>query len=279
MTTTTRAALGIGKPRRIRSDAKLTRLSAAQRERLRAWLDDENRTYAEVVVRLREECGLSVGKSALSVYYRRHVLPEQEDVDTQAARFLAALPEGELSPAILHRAKALAFSALCRPQPLIRLATRLRDVVYRSEKRRLARARLALAERRAVLRANLAARKLHQLRSSNSELRSPIAPSPSQKTPQNPPRFPGYPGLTRPSKPTLAPLATTCPQDPKPLPQAPILLPQFILSVSSASTPSLPPKIPTKLPSISGLSQHQPAHPPSHSPISDLRSWIAAQRS
>lgn len=226
--------MGIGKPRRIRSDAKLARLSAPQRERLRVWLEDENRTYAEVVVRLREECGLSVGKSALSVYYRRHVLPEQEDVDTQAARFLAALPEGELSPAILHRAKALAFSALCRPQPLIRLATRLRDVVYRSEKRRLARARLALAERRAVLRANLAARKLHQPRSSNSELRSPI-PSPSQKTPQNPPRFPGYPGLTRPSKPTLAPLATTCPQDPKPLPQAPILLPQFILSVSSAS--------------------------------------------
>ncbi len=75
-------------PRKIRGDAKLERLRPEQKKQLLVWLAVEERTYADVAERVRAEFGVSVGKSALSCYWQRHVRPIREREEA-AARILA----------------------------------------------------------------------------------------------------------------------------------------------------------------------------------------------
>lgn len=215
----------IRRRRKIRADAKLERLSPGQRVRLRIWLEDENRTYADVVQRIRAEFGLSVGKSAVGLYYRRHVLPDQADDLAHASTVLAALSAGAADLATLYQAKALAWSALARPQPEVRLATKLLHGVWRVEKRELARQRLALNARRIALRSQ-------GLATRESRPPVPAAPAPSREISQNLPRFPGYSRIIQ-----------------LPAPASPALLP----------TP-LPPRTPT--PATNLASQEIAHHPP-----------------
>ncbi|MES2693651.1 MAG: hypothetical protein V4773_09270, partial [Verrucomicrobiota bacterium] len=71
--------------RKVRGDAKLEWLKAEQRKRLLGWLDEENRTYAEVVGLVRDEFGVRVGKSAVGCFWRRHVLPRRYREDAEGA--------------------------------------------------------------------------------------------------------------------------------------------------------------------------------------------------
>lgn len=233
-----------GIPRKIRADARLERLSLPQRAQLRLWLEHDNLTYAAVVVRVRAEFGLTVGKSALGIYYQRHIRAHPEDATAAAAAaFLAALPQGELHPATLLRAHALAFSALCRPQPLIATACRLLDVVHRSEKQKLARQRRALAHQRAALRL---ARAPHPPRAPHL----PSAPSPTISATPPPQPAPS------PKIPTLSSLAFRAIQPPSSLP-APAPVDRPLAPPASSLPPiqippprhplvSLPPPPPTR---------------------------------
>lgn len=199
-TSVTTSALGIRLTRKVRSDAKLERLSAGQRERLRVWLEDENRTYADVVARVRAEFGLCVGKSAVGVYYQRHIAAEPYgyDPDVEAAAVLAAQPLERFSKTMLHRAKALAFALLARPDPQINAATRLLKVVHRVEWQAIRRQRLALQVRRAALRAEFAVSQTDHQHLTASAI-TPATPAPSRKSSQNSPPFPTYSSLVQPS--------------------------------------------------------------------------------
>lgn len=146
--------------RKVRGDSKLDGLSAEQQATLRFWLEDENRTYAQVVALVRTQFGVSVGKSAVGVYYQRHILAEQRDEELEAAAVLAALPVEKFTPAKINRAWYLAWSLLVRPTPLIAAADRLLKVVYRVGQRDIARQRLALKAQRLALRQKFPARPL-----------------------------------------------------------------------------------------------------------------------
>lgn len=177
--------LGSGARRKIRGDSKLDCLPAEQQALLRTWLAEENLTYAQVVDCVRTQFGVIVGKSAVGVYYQRHISPcDRDDLD-EAPAILAKLDQNPLHPAALHRARILAWSALARPTPAITTATKLLKRVRYAERLQIAHQRLHLAERRLALReAQLAAR-------SALAATSEAHPS-SENSPQSPPLFPGY---------------------------------------------------------------------------------------
>jgi hypothetical protein len=141
-----------GPGRKIRSDAKLEQLGPEQQERLRFWLEEENRSYAEIADRLRAEFGVSVGKSAVALYWRRHLLPELHDEEAETAAAIAALPVADLDTATLNRARSLAWTELTSPFPQPETAARMLDLVHRADRLTLARQRMALEERRVALR-------------------------------------------------------------------------------------------------------------------------------
>lgn len=205
-TATVSPGLSLRPPRKIRADAKLEHLSAPQRVRLRTWLADENRTYAAIVALIRTEFGLTVGKSAVGVYYQRHILTDQRDEELEAATALSRLPLANVSVAHLHRAKALAWLLLVRPVPQIDAAIRLLNVIRRVEGRELRRQRLALQAERAALREAVTARR-------STPAATPAAPASSREISPNPLRFPGYSRQRQPS--TTAPL-TSSPTPPPP---------------------------------------------------------------
>lgn len=182
MTTTN---LGRGMRRKVRGDSKLDRLSAEQQARLRIWLEEENRTYSQVVDLVRTQFGVSVGKSAVGVYYQRHIAPKDHDDLDEAPAILAKLEKNPFHAATLNRARMLAWSALVRPTPDVNTATKLLKSVHRAKQQKLARARFALEQRRIALRqAELAAR---APRPATPEIHAPV-----QKSSQNPPLFPAY---------------------------------------------------------------------------------------
>lgn len=242
--------------RKTRSDAKLEQLSAPQREKLRFWLEEENRSYADVVERVRAEFGLSVGKSAVALYWQRHLLPQRHQDAAEAAAALAALPIAAFDAATVNQARALAWSALIRPQPDVPTAATLLEMVRNAERHALALQRLALEERRVALREAQAGQPSRPPRAASAEKpgRSPVprqpcspaastgqpnsrvasngkspeltpkAPEPNPSEPpatlfatSRPPRFPGYSDLLQP--PVEAPINHAPPGEPhEPLP-------------------------------------------------------------
>lgn len=236
--------------RKLRGDATLARLNAAQRDCVHAWLYHENRTYVAVVQLIRAEFGLSTSKSALGAYYQRHILPGySDDEDAEITTTLASLKAGHASPAILRRAKALAYFALARPAPQIHLAEKLLDALHRIQKQAIARRRLSLAQRRAAGReAELSARSIIP----------PISeiPFPSHLASQNPPpgspRFPAYLALSRCSPRPFAQVMSHSPVLPVPTSKHLRARPAFILSCSTSPLQKSPPP-PPRFPAYSRL--------------------------
>lgn len=175
--------------RKVRGDAKLERLSVEQQEQLLVWLDDENRTYLEVVRLVQATFGLSVGKSAVADYWRRHVMPQRCREEADIAAELAALSEGKFVEAMLNLARRQAWSALAQPTPDVRKAAAMMSLVHRAERADLARRRMALAERRAAVTKKSAApvHAEHEQSPSSDEAGTVVHPH----LPQNPPLFPG----------------------------------------------------------------------------------------
>lgn len=206
-TSTTLAAPPLRPRRRLRADARLARLTPAQRERLHTWLDRENRPYVAVVQLLLSEFGVVTSKSALGVYYRRFILPEHSEEDPELAACLAALQAGHRDPYTLYRAQVHAYQALARPDPQIRTAEKLLHYLHRARKQDLTRQRLALKRERAALRQQELAAQSHRspgdggcplpASTSSSPLALPHLAAPSvkadapspQKNPSRPPDF------------------------------------------------------------------------------------------
>ncbi|MES2694138.1 MAG: hypothetical protein V4773_11745 [Verrucomicrobiota bacterium] len=137
--------------RKVRGDAKLEWLKVEQKKRLLMWLDEENRTYAEVVALVRDEFGVSVGKSAVGGFWRRHVLPRRYREEVEGAEGLMELPEGKFGEATLKLARMHALAALSQPEPEVRTAERLLAIVYRAERMALEREKLEWAQQRAAM--------------------------------------------------------------------------------------------------------------------------------
>lgn len=184
-----RQSSALGSRRKVRSDAKLERLSAEQRERVSCWLQEEGGTYLRVAERIRANFGVSVSKSAVGVFWQRHVRPPQEEDEVRVALALAASLSTAGSPATLRRAKYLAWSLLARSAPEIHAATRLLGALRRFERRALACRRRVLAERRAAF-----------FRRTVAPVAAHSAPS---KSPPRSPLFPAYPALPSPPPPAF----------------------------------------------------------------------------
>ncbi|MES2697518.1 MAG: hypothetical protein V4773_28895 [Verrucomicrobiota bacterium] len=147
--------------RKVRGDAKLEWLKVEQKKRLLVWLEEENRTYAEVVGLVKAEFGVSVGKSAVGCFWRRHVLPRRYRDEAEGAEGIAGLememPEGKFADATVKLARMHALAALSQPEPEVRKAERLLAIVWKAERMALARETLALAQQRTALREQAAA--------------------------------------------------------------------------------------------------------------------------
>lgn len=253
----TTAASSNHAPRKIRSDAKLERLTDDQRASVRRWLEDEFYSYRDAAVKISREFGVSVSKSALCAYYLRHLLTERHRDRTEDAAELAALPASTFDAATINHAKALAFDALVNPAPQLDLAARLLDLVRRAEKQEIARERLALEKERVALRREeLLARPPRQPRATNPELcaatpnrppRSSVSPSPEPSAPPAPEPAFNPPGLT--------PLATATAS-------MPALPPPSCVSLASPLPLLSPATHDSSLPSSSFVQAHS-APPPS----------------
>lgn len=149
--------------RKVRSDAKLERLSAAQHEQLICWLDEENCSYTEAVTRVHQEFGLTVGRTAMVAYYQRHVAPLHHPLDVATAAAFSELPEGLFEEATIKMARRLAWSAISQPTPQIQTASAMLALVHQADRQAIAEQRLKLDTRRVVVREKEAAfRSRHQ---------------------------------------------------------------------------------------------------------------------
>lgn len=172
--------------RKVRSDAKLERLSPAQKQRLLVWLDEENLSYLAVAALVRAEFGLVVGKSAVAGYWHRHVLPRRLLAESAAPQAIPALPEAGFTAASLKLARMQAFCSLNQPEPDVGAAVRLLTVVNDAERVALARQRQALAERRATA---------ALLPPAVAPVASPAGETGRGERPAQPPLYPGYAAL------------------------------------------------------------------------------------
>lgn len=136
--------------RKVRGDAKLERITPQQHERLRDWLDRENRTYAEVVELIRAEFSLSVGKTAVACYWQRHVQPHRYDQVAVDAAEVTELPDTKFAEASLKLVRMHAYNALASSEPDLRTAARLLETVRSADRLTLAHERFAFAQRRAA---------------------------------------------------------------------------------------------------------------------------------
>lgn len=272
--------------RKIRADSKLAQLDDTQRARLRFWLEDEHYSYREAAERVHKEFGLRVGKSAISIFWRRHILPDHFDDELDAALAFAALPPADFDTVSLRRAKALAWSELSSPFPRIDTVAQLLDVARRIEQQAITIKRLSLEERRVVVREKLAAHA--QPRHSPTGVGGPprrsraLAPADTSPTPQpprlapppplnpepaitharaeemhqNPPLFPASSGLVPPAPAPLSPLAA------EPLPSPPSHHPAAAPLPPSPTTDSSLRPAPPAHPASPEIPQNPPLYPP-----------------
>lgn len=233
----------IDPPKKIRGDSMLASLPLEQQERLCQWLGDQNCTYSETVVRLLDTFGVRTSKSAVAMYYQRHLVPFLYDQETDVAAELAALPVGEFDAATLRRAKSLAYSALARPDPNIETASRLLDLVHRVQKQEIAQKRLALEERRVALRESLAAHPPAKPRAAHRRAHAPRPssppPTPRDPTPASPEPSPS-PASTSPAPLPSSPTPASPPSPPPSSSQNSAPNPPLFPTSSSLNPPSAP---------------------------------------
>lgn len=224
--------------RKVRSDAKLEQLDDAQHEQMLIWLDHENCSYTEVAARVRQEFGLSVGRTAIAGYYRRHVLPLHHDDEAETALVLADLPDGPFDAATVKLARRLAWSAISLPTPDIKKASAMLELVRKAERQSIAERRLELEARRMVVREKEAAYRARR-RPRNTEADDPIvAPTPSEAIPTEPAT-----SITAPEETPFAAVSTSSPDTPhaeapsqKTSQNAPTYSPYFGLIPAPAAT-------------------------------------------
>ncbi|MBI5693655.1 MAG: hypothetical protein HZC55_26560 [Verrucomicrobia bacterium] len=137
--------------RKPRGDSKLDALSPAQQERLAEWLTIENLTYAEALVRVREEFGVSTSRSALHGFFTRVAAPWKYAQARGEAETFAGLMEGQFDAATIKKAKQLAFDAVAGPRPDLKSARTLLKIIGDTAKQQLAERRLELDTRKVTL--------------------------------------------------------------------------------------------------------------------------------
>lgn len=88
--------------RKVRSDTKLEHLSPAQHKQLICWLDVKNSSYTEAVARVRQEFGVSAGRTAMAAFYQRYVAPAKRDRALLYFRAIPTLSDPRSQPLNLH---------------------------------------------------------------------------------------------------------------------------------------------------------------------------------
>ena len=149
---------------KIRDDSTFNQLTPEQREKMEAWLFDENLGYAKTLERVKQEFSLEATMSSLGRYYRRRARDRQveELLEAQDAAFdVKDLP---LNVPIMREAlakllyKAVLKQATEKPGEVEQLAA-LTKLVLDSEDNDIRRSRLELAQRWFHYEATVAARK------------------------------------------------------------------------------------------------------------------------
>ncbi|HEY1110923.1 MAG TPA: hypothetical protein VGE76_19875 [Opitutaceae bacterium] len=134
--------------RRGRGDAKLEQLNEEQTQQLITWLEDENSTYVKVAALVKEHFGVSVGKSAVGRYWRRHIFPRSFLEEAGVKGKLETMPMEKFEDAFAKVATLAAEKALERPHPPIQLVLSLVKIVSVTKRDGLARRKLDHKERR-----------------------------------------------------------------------------------------------------------------------------------
>ncbi|HEY1109574.1 MAG TPA: hypothetical protein VGE76_13095 [Opitutaceae bacterium] len=134
--------------RRGRGDAKLEQLNEEQTQQLLTWLQDENSTYVNVAALVKEHFGVSVGKSAVGRYWRRHIFPRSFLEEAGVKGKLETMPMEKFEDAFAKVATLAAEKALERPHPPIQLVLSLVKIVSVTKRDGLARRKLDHKERR-----------------------------------------------------------------------------------------------------------------------------------
>ncbi|HEY1108489.1 MAG TPA: hypothetical protein VGE76_07655 [Opitutaceae bacterium] len=134
--------------RRGRGDAKLEQLNPEQTQQLLTWLEDETSTYVKVAALVKEHFGVSVGKSAVGRYWRRHIFPRSFLEEAGVKGKLETMPMEKFEDAFAKVATLAAEKALERPHPPIQLVLSLVKIVSVTKRDGLARRKLDHKERR-----------------------------------------------------------------------------------------------------------------------------------
>ena len=140
--------------RKPQSNAVLSKLTGAQKERLAEWLLTENRSYTEARALLRTEYGVETSRAALCRYYQRWFAPRlvaEAAGETGDPEVWEGLKTGCIEEAAIGRARQLGFSALTMREPDVKAVARLFAMVNSVERVKLARERVALEQRRVAI--------------------------------------------------------------------------------------------------------------------------------
>ncbi len=144
--------------RKPQSNAVLSKLTGAQKERLARWLLAENRSYTEVRALLKTEYGVETSRAALCRYYQRWLAPRLVGPETDELAGWRGLETHTIEEAVIGRSRQLALSALTLREPDLRTAERTMALATGLERVRIERDRAELEARRVALLAAKAGR-------------------------------------------------------------------------------------------------------------------------
>lgn len=133
--------------RRVRGDAKLEQLNPEQKKQLVAWLEDEHQTYVKIAAKVKETFGVSVGRSAVGCYWRRHIMPRQIVREIFSPEALEELAQETVEEVAVKLAARQAMVLLDEASDLRTAALLLREV-HNAKRLQLARERDARAARK-----------------------------------------------------------------------------------------------------------------------------------
>ncbi len=140
---------------KTRSDSVLDALPVAARERLDEWLL-ENKSYAEVHELVTSELGVATSTSAVARYYARHIAPQRYLESIAQAVALMEGPETDFEDAAKRLVGMQLFEALAQPDPDVKTAKGLTQVLATLSRTKVAEARAKLDERRVAVQERLA---------------------------------------------------------------------------------------------------------------------------
>lgn len=265
--------------RRIRGDSKMDRLTPEQQACVRYWLLEERLTYRYTADLIRQKLGINVGRSAVAIYYHRHLLPGHREDEVAAAAALSRLPVGDFDAVTVNHAKALAFSALTEPAPQLDTADRLLAIVHRVHKQQIAERRLALEERRTDLREQELAARPPRSRSrpsptdagGHSRSENSTLPAPT-RTPRSSPPSPVSAPAPQPLEPRLPPAKALESVEPAEAPPQSLGLSTGTQTAAPRSGTAPEPSSSPRLSTPDALSPPCASVPPGSLPLSSLKS-------